>query len=256
MNYLSLFSGVGGGDLAFQHLLDGFRCVGYVEYEEYCQKVIRQRIKDGLLDAAPIFGDIREFNSGGYAGSYQGLVDLITGGDPCQANSNATTKPSQFPEHATDFVECIGIIKPKWVFRENPLPRKDAPAPWWKFERWLLEKGYNSQSGIFRACCNGLDHRRARVFTFGYHSDNNCESDIQANKGAFTIGKKETRPKREGFAWFFGRDESKPLGIIPNSDLCGTANDVAYRMDRLKAIGNGQVSIVAATAWKILKGER
>jgi predicted DNA-binding protein YlxM (UPF0122 family) len=59
MNYLSLFTGAGGGDLAFQHLLDGFRCVGYVEYEEYCQKVIRQRIKDGFLNEAPIFGDIR-----------------------------------------------------------------------------------------------------------------------------------------------------------------------------------------------------
>lgn len=59
LNYLSLFTGVGGGDLAFQHLLDGFRCVGYVENESYAQDVIRQRIEDGLLDCAPVFGDIR-----------------------------------------------------------------------------------------------------------------------------------------------------------------------------------------------------
>jgi len=30
---------------------------------------------------------------------------------------------------------------------------------------------------------------------------------------------------------------------------------VAHRMDRLRAIGNGQVSIVAATAYKLLSGE-
>jgi hypothetical protein len=43
----------GDSDLAFQYLLPGFKCVGYVEIEEYPRKIIKQRIKDGLLDAAP-----------------------------------------------------------------------------------------------------------------------------------------------------------------------------------------------------------
>ena len=88
MNYLSLFSGACGGDLGCQHLL-GWNCKGYVEYEEYCQKVIRQRQKDGLLDAAPIFGDIRKFISEGYAESYKGMVDVVSGGWPCQPHSVA-----------------------------------------------------------------------------------------------------------------------------------------------------------------------
>ncbi len=50
MEYLSLFSGVGGGDLGLQHELD-WTCKGYVEYEKYCQKVLKQRIKDGFLSA-------------------------------------------------------------------------------------------------------------------------------------------------------------------------------------------------------------
>ena len=51
MNYLSLFSGVGGGDLAFQHLIKPkWRCVGYVEFEKYCQKVIRQRQEASDVD--------------------------------------------------------------------------------------------------------------------------------------------------------------------------------------------------------------
>ncbi|HEA67190.1 MAG TPA: DNA cytosine methyltransferase [Desulfobacterales bacterium] len=58
LKYLSLFSGAGGGDLAFQHLL-GHQCIGYCDNDDYCQRVIAQRIKDGLLDEAPIFGDIR-----------------------------------------------------------------------------------------------------------------------------------------------------------------------------------------------------
>ncbi len=58
MNELSLFSGAGGGLIATKHLL-GWRTIGYVEFNDYCQRVIAQRIKDGLLDEAPIFGDIK-----------------------------------------------------------------------------------------------------------------------------------------------------------------------------------------------------
>lgn len=78
--YLSLFSGAGGGDLSFKLL--NKRCVGYVENDPYRQKIIEQRIEDGIFDAAPIFGDIKNFNKGGYAGSYQGLVETISGGFP------------------------------------------------------------------------------------------------------------------------------------------------------------------------------
>jgi site-specific DNA-cytosine methylase len=81
MKYLSLFSGGAGGDLAMQHLL-GFRCVGMVEYDDYCQKLLMQRQADGLLDQCPIFGDIREFIKGGYAEAFAGVADVITAGFP------------------------------------------------------------------------------------------------------------------------------------------------------------------------------
>ena len=77
---LSLFSGVGGGLLGTKLL--GWRHIGYVEFNDYCQRVLQQRIKDGLLDDAPIFGDIREFVEGGFAEAYRGHVDVVTGGFP------------------------------------------------------------------------------------------------------------------------------------------------------------------------------
>ena len=82
MNELSLFSGAGGGLLGT--MLLGFRPIGYVEIDDYCQRVIAARIRDGILPDAPIFGDIKTFISDGYAASYTGLVDVITGGFPCQ----------------------------------------------------------------------------------------------------------------------------------------------------------------------------
>lgn len=57
MRELSLFSGAGGGLLGTKLL--GWSHCGYVEFNEYCQKVIAQRIADGHLDRAPIYGDVR-----------------------------------------------------------------------------------------------------------------------------------------------------------------------------------------------------
>lgn len=103
-----------------QHLL-GFRCVGYVEIEKYCQKLIRQRQEDGLIDVAPIFTDIRAFVSDGYAASYTGLVDVITGGFPCQPHSCAGKREGGNDER--DLWGClaqvVSEIQPRFVFLEN-----------------------------------------------------------------------------------------------------------------------------------------
>ena len=87
MKELSLFSGAGGGVLGTQLL--GWETIGYVEYNEYCQRVIRQRIEDGYLDEAPIFSDVNAFISEGYADAYKGMVGVISAGFPCQPFSVA-----------------------------------------------------------------------------------------------------------------------------------------------------------------------
>lgn len=120
MRELSLFTGAGGGLLGTHHLL-GWETVGYVEIEDYCQRVIKQRIADGLLPEAPIFSDIRAFISEGYAASYTGLVDVITGGFPCQPFSVAGKQAGEndprnlWPET----MECIRIIQPRYALLEN-----------------------------------------------------------------------------------------------------------------------------------------
>ena len=119
MDELSLFSGAGGGLLGSKLL--GWRCKGYVEFNEYCQKVIKQRIADGILDEAPIFGDIRTFINEGYAESYKGMVDILTGGFPCQPFSVAgkglgVDDPRNMWPATRD---CISIIQPRFAFLEN-----------------------------------------------------------------------------------------------------------------------------------------
>lgn len=116
---LSLFTGAGGGLLGT--MLLGWEPIGYVENNKYCQRAIAARIKDGYLPEAPIFCDIQTFNRDGYAESYQGMVDVITAGFPCQPFSVAGQRKGAADERnmwpAT--LRCIQIVRPKYVFLEN-----------------------------------------------------------------------------------------------------------------------------------------
>ena len=89
MNELSLFTGSGGGILGTKLL--GFKHIGYVEINEFNQKIIAQRIRDGYIDNAPIFNDIKTFISDGYCELYKGITDIVTGGFPCQDISVANS---------------------------------------------------------------------------------------------------------------------------------------------------------------------
>src|SRR5690348_1320167 len=82
LNELHLFAGCGGGILGGRLL--GHRQIGYVEREPYRCRTLAQRIKDGILDDAPVYcGTVRDFIDGGYAALYRGLVDIICAGFPC-----------------------------------------------------------------------------------------------------------------------------------------------------------------------------
>ena len=76
MKELSLFTGMGGG--IYGSMILGWETVAYVEQDEYCQKVIAQRIQDGWFDNGEIYGDIAEFNRTD-AAKYAGQIDILTG---------------------------------------------------------------------------------------------------------------------------------------------------------------------------------
>ena len=83
MNELALFAGAGGGVLA-SYLL-GWRTVCAVERDAYAAQVLAQRQNDGILEAFPIWSDITTFDGK----PWQGIVDVISGGFPCQDISSA-----------------------------------------------------------------------------------------------------------------------------------------------------------------------
>lgn len=246
VNYLSLFSGIGGGDLASQHLL-GWNCIGYVEWDKYCCDVLLQRIKDGVLSDAPVFCiDIREWNRI-YAPMYTGLVDIITGGFPCQPFSVAGKQLAENDERnmwpAT--IECIRTIRPEFCFLENVsgiLSRGYIRTIFGE----LAESGYNARWRVLSAAEVGAPHKRDRLWIVAYNTD----SSIQRFKRKENKNKKTQIEFRRFYSSndgveFFSNDEIK-------SSFLGKDDVVPHYVDRVKAIGNGQVPLVAATAWGLL----
>lgn len=163
MQELSLFTGAGGGVLG-THML-GWKPIGYVEWDEYCQRVIAKRIRDGILPNAPIFGDIRTFINSGCAELYRGVTDVITGGFPCQPFSvagkqlGADDPRNMWP--AT--IDVIRIVRPRYAFMEN-VPGLVTSGYFGTIISDLESSGYDCKWRVLSAAEMGAPHKRDRLW--------------------------------------------------------------------------------------------
>lgn len=223
MNELHLFAGAGGGILASELL--GFNIVCAVERDEYCQHVLVQRQNDGVLPCFPIWDDVCTFRGE----PWRGTVDLVSGGFPCQAFSPAArgrniASKNLWPEMR----RVIREVCPKLVFAENVSEQAILEA-----QTDLLEDGYNSINIKMSAGELGADHLRERFWLLAY-------TDMYSQLCSREYAETQNMPQLYGGVW----------QTIP--DQLRASDGVAYRMDRLKAIGNGQVPLVAAMAFLTL----
>jgi len=284
MNELSLFTGAGGGVLGTHHLL-GWNTCGYVEWNEYCQRVISARIADGYLDRAPIFTDVREFVQSGAAEQYRGIADVVAAGFPCQPFSVAGKQLAASDERnmwpATR--DVIRIVQPQSVLLEN-VPGLVSCGYIGTVIADLAALWYVGRWGVIGAADAGAPHRRDSLWIVA-HTKGISERE-QANKAHAVANRWNARSITGGGSFLShmantngdrlqrganGRDiglapineqgsptlrGSGPWGFDPANDsesgVGRVADGVAHRVDRLKATGNGQVSVVAAIAWREL----
>jgi DNA (cytosine-5)-methyltransferase 1 len=279
MKELSLFTGAGGGLLGTKLL--GCEHIGYVEINEYCQQIIKQRIEDGILDRAPIFGDIRAFISEGYAESYKGMVDVITAGFPCQPFSVAGKQQGEddprnmWPET----IDVIRAVRPRYAFLEN-VPGLLAHEYSKRIFGDLAESGFDVKWRVLSAAEVGAPHKRDRLWIVAdserqrgraqqigqqecggsSQSRNDGQAELMANAG----GEGLQRPTQRRVKGVHRSDESSQGSEFsggttearrnwPTEPAVGrVAHGVANRVDRIKALGNGQVPAVVRAAWGIL----
>ena len=288
MNELALFAGAGGGILG-GHLL-GWRTICAVEWEEYPASVLCARQNDKILPTFPIWDDVRTFDGR----PWRGIVDVVSGGFPCQDISVAGNGDGLDGERSgmwREMARIIGEVRPSYAFVENS-PMLVTRG----LERVLADltaMGYDSRWGVVSAADIGAKHKRERIWIVAHsnshkHFEQESRSNGSPNQMEGEFGQKNSSSRQfsrtnnaVGGDSLRGHEETNNVGntqstrftpclegqgqreswrasigsaqwweVEPNVDR--VVDGLASRVDRLKAIGNGQVPLCAATAWRIL----
>ena len=159
VNELALFAGAGGGILA-GHLL-GWRTVCAVEWEPYAACVLAARQNDGILPPFPIWDDIQTFDGR----PWRGIVDVVSGGFPCQDISAAGKGAGIEGERSglwREMARVVGEVRPRYVFVENsPMLTARGGA---RVIADLTEIGYDAQWDVMGAADVGAPHQRDRIW--------------------------------------------------------------------------------------------
>jgi DNA (cytosine-5)-methyltransferase 1 len=247
VNELALFAGAGGGILG-GHLL-GWRTVCAVEWEQYPASVLCARQNDKILPPFPIWDDVQTFDGK----PWRGIVDVVSGGFPCQDISIAGGGAGLDGERSRMWREMsriIGEVRPRYVFVENS-PMLVIRG----LERVLADltsMGYDSRWGVVSAADVGAPHKRERIWILAHSRNQRLQRGKRISDNTSKNIRRQTlshgpTAKRSND----GRTKSNWWDVEPN--VGRVANGVAARVDRLKAIGNGQVPLCAATAWELLR---
>jgi DNA (cytosine-5)-methyltransferase 1 len=223
VNELALFAGAGGGILGGKLL--GWRTVVSVEYSAFCARRLMQRQNEGHLAPFPVWDDVRTFD--GYP--WRGIVDVVSGGFPCQAYSSAAAGKNVADDLWPEMRRIVADVAPRYVFAENVQRRAIDRAA-----EDLEAMGYEVSCIGLSASNVGADHERERYWLRAY-------TDLYGELCGQVNAEMEVRARVRPRIWETYPDESRMV------------NGLAHRMDRLAATGNGQVPIVAATAWRLLE---
>jgi DNA (cytosine-5)-methyltransferase 1 len=260
MRDLSLFAGAGGGILA--GLLLGWQTIAAVELDAYCRSVLALR-----WPGIALHDDVRTFDGR----SLRGAVDVVSGGFPCQDISAAGRGAGIDGAQSglwSEFARIISETEPTFAFVENS-PRLRTRG----LDRVLGDLaglGFDAEWSCLSAEAVGAPHRRDRMWVLAAHSQRlqlwqqqgrQCgpgwsgATDLAEHgqaqpladtkwaghsgqiRDASSLGRETLRAQDQGGWW------------ATEPDVGRVANGVAARSHRLRALGNGQVPLVAAVAF-------
>jgi DNA (cytosine-5)-methyltransferase 1 len=112
----------------------------------------------------------------------------------------------------------------------------------------LTEMGYDARWGVVSASNTGAPHRRERIWIFA----NSKGIYVEKQKVVGEELQKGGKRKFGGASHLYADTISAPCWYGDQPSMVGLDDGVSKYVDRAKAAGNGQVPIVAATAWRIL----
>jgi len=204
--YVSLCSGYDGIGIGLKRAIPNLRTIAHCEIEAYAVANLIAKMEAGLLDACPVFTDLKQF-------PYRELRDKVTilsAGFPCQPFSSAGKRQAtEDPRHLYPWIaNGITAMRPRYVFLENVegiISAKTADGE--SVLKYVLgdleERGYSCTWGIFSASEVGAPHQRKRVFILGdttsFGSCRGCEDSDRIKSEMLGAGLGKTRyPARPG----------------------------------------------------------
>jgi len=220
MRHGSLFSGIGGFDLAAEWM--GWENVFHCEWMDFPRKVLEYHFpnSDSLKDICKT--DFKK---------YEGTIDIISGGFPCQPFSMAGKRKGTEDERYLwgEMLRAIQEIKPKFVIAENVFGITNIDGGL-VFEQVCLDleaEGYEVQPFIIPAAAKNAPHRRDRCWFIATNSNSNGLDKCNINN--------EINPSQ-------GREYAQR--DIKQSDVNGDVADTNSRgLEGSKKVGRNSVDV-------------
>ena len=245
MTHGSLFSGIGGFDLAAEWM--GWDNIFHCEFDEEKRIILNKNFNNSLS-----YGDITKTNFT----IHKGKIDILTGGFPCQDASIAKqdgegqqglqgSRTSLFYE----MCRAINEIKPRYILFENVanILKTNGGRDFTKILTELSAMGYNAEWRVCRASEVGAPHHRARLYLVAY-SD---RIRLLPSESFFSHVREEASP----FSW---QPTGTPIQIMRGGAwkteppiLC-VDNGISYKLVRKQIHGYGN-AIVPQVAYQIFK---
>ena len=236
MTHGSLFSGIGGFDLAAEWM--GWENKFHCEWNEFGQKVLHY-----YWPNAELFTDITKSDFTKYANK----IDVLTGGFPCQPYSQAGKRLGKEDDRHLwpEMLRAIREIKPSWVVGENVygLVNWNGGLVFNEVQSNLETQGYEVWPFLLPAAAVNAPHRRDRIWFIAYSQNNGwngreCQQRerIEVNQREFcehkTEGWNEIRSKSERYSQKRNVTDSNSNGL----NKCNSNNEVNTSKGRVNAL--------------------
>jgi len=209
LKLLDLFSGIGGFSLGLEST-GYFETIGFVEKDEFCQKVLKKNFNN-----IPIESEVRNVKGDRYK------ADIITGGFPCQpfsvAGKRRGTEDDRYLWDET--IRVIRECKPRWFIGENVegIINISEGKVLQQIQKDLETEGFEVQCVVIPASGIGAWHQRKRVWIIAHSNSNRDRTKITGSNGDEKEIQGEHREK-DSPSWKFIRTNTND---VPNSNSFG-----------------------------------